>query len=641
MSEIKAKEITQAQLLMAVKDANENGSSVRYGFILGAGASVTSGIPSGYKLATKWYKEISESIGNDALKEWTTTIDNFDEKNIAASYTKIFKKRFEVDYHLGYQELQRHMDKAKPSIGYSFLAQVLDKTANKFVITTNFDTMTEDALFELGNAKPLVLGHEVLSKFINAVSPTRPTIIKIHRDFLFDPYNTDEDIKELDTQWQESLEPVLCENAMIVLGYGGNDESLMNYLEEIENRKPVYWCYREENELTNRIKSVLTEKDFTVNITSFDKFMLLLNDALGYEVMINQEDITQSMIVKSAINNAELYSKQLEALAKEELNPIEQEAIKKLLPSWWDYQLQVDDEKDIDKKESIYQEGIKAYPKSDELLGNYANFLYEIKNDKQAGIYYLKALKINPNAVDYNGNYAIFLRYIMKEYDKAEKYFNIALKNDPNDGICNANYANFLSDIREKHDEAHKYYIKSIEVEPNNAINNKNYAVFLIEILKNHVGAEEFFLKALELNPNDAGSHGNYALLLKNIKKDYKQAEKHYLKSLKIDSDSAIFNGNYAQYLLAQGRKDKANIFMDRAFENMKDENDLTVELWFFRLAHYSEYFDKAQKELDRLLDNGIRSIGWDFDDNIQRALDDGFEDIELLKSYAKRITGK
>ena len=45
MENIEAKEITQSQLLLAVSDGNKNGSSVRYGFILGAGASVSSGIP--------------------------------------------------------------------------------------------------------------------------------------------------------------------------------------------------------------------------------------------------------------------------------------------------------------------------------------------------------------------------------------------------------------------------------------------------------------------------------------------------------------------------------------------------------------------------------------------------------------------
>ena len=535
MAETKTKQITQEQLFLAVKDADKKGSSVRYGFILGAGASVASGIPSGYKLASKWYKEIEETIGEESLKVWTDTIDRFDVENIVASYTKIFKKRFEVDYHLGYQELQRYMDNATPSIGYSFLAQVLDKTANKFVITTNFDTMTEDALFGLGNAKPLVLGHEVLSKFINAASPTRPTIIKIHRDFLFDPYNTDEHIKELDAQWQESLKPVLTENAMIVLGYGGNDESLMNYLKQIDNRKPIYWCYREEYELSDKIKELLTEKDFIVQITSFDKFMLLLNDKLGFDSFIDQEDIEKSAIVESARENAKNYSEQLESLAKENLSKDEQTAIKKFLPFWWDYELKVSDEEDIEKKDALYIEGLEAHPKSHELMGNYANLLFIIK----------------------------------KEYDKAEEYYKKALELDPNHTDYNGNYANFLSDIKKEYDKAEEYYKKALELDPNHANNN----------------------------------------------------------------------GNYAQFLLIRGQREKAKESITKAFENHTQENDLLVELWFYRLAHYPEYFDEAQKELDRLLEVGHRSIGWNFDDNIERAKKDGFEDIELLKRYAKRIT--
>lgn len=535
MVEKQAKKITQEQLFLAVKDADKKGSSVRYGFILGAGASVASGIPSGYKLATKWYEEIEDTIGEESLKAWTDTIDGFDVENIAASYTKIFKKRFEVDYHLGYQELQRYMDSATPSIGYSFLAQVLDKTANKFVITTNFDTMTEDALFGLGNAKPLVLGHEVLSKFINAMSPTRPTIIKIHRDFLFDPYNTDEQIEKLDEQWQESLKPVLTENAMIVLGYGGNDESLMHYLKQIDNRKPIYWCYREEYELSDKIKELLTEKDFIVQITSFDKFMLLLSDKLEFDSFIDQEDIEKSAIVESARENAKEYTKQLESLAKENLSKDEQTAIKKFLPYWWDYELAVEDEKDIEKQDTIYNEGMNAHPESHELMGNYA----------------------------------WFLNYIKKDYIKAEKYYKKALKLDPN-----------------------------------HANTNGNYAIFLTHINKNYDRAEEYYKKALELDPNDAND-----------------------------------NGNYAQFLLIQGQIEKAKEHITKAFENHTKENDLLVELWFYRWAHYPEYFDEAKKELDKLLEAGYHSIGWNFDDNIERAKKDGFEDIELLKRYAKRIT--
>ena len=199
MNEIKAKEITQENLIRFLKDSIEKNSSIHCGFILGTGASVKSRIASGSELSKKWYNEIKEDTKENKFASWIKD-KNIDETNLAESYTKIFAKRFEVDYRAGYEELQRYMDKAEPSIGYSFLAQFLSKTSHKFIITTNFDTMVEDALFGLKEAKPLVLGHELLSKYINPTSPTRPTIIKIHRDFLLDPYNTDDEIEELDEQ---------------------------------------------------------------------------------------------------------------------------------------------------------------------------------------------------------------------------------------------------------------------------------------------------------------------------------------------------------------------------------------------------------------------------------------------------------
>lgn len=308
------------------------------------------------------------------------------------------------------------MDKAEPSIGYSFLAQFLSKTSHKFIITTNFDTMVEDALFGLKEAKPLVLGHELLSKYINPTSPTRPTIIKIHRDFLLDPYNTDDEIKELDAQWQESLKPLLKEHSMIVIGYGGNDDSLMNYLNNIEDRKSIYWCFRgNKSKFSSKITSILTEKDFIVEIQGFDKFMLLLNDRLNLGTIIDKEDINNSPIVKNALKYADKYKKQLEELTKDELNPEEQKAVEKLLPSWWHYQLEVEKEENNDKKEKIYLDGLNAYPNSHELMNNYANLLEEVDRDNEAETYYKKALNIEPNHANANGNYAILLKKLNRD----------------------------------------------------------------------------------------------------------------------------------------------------------------------------------------------------------------------------------
>jgi len=75
------------------------------------------------------------------------------------------------------------------------------------------------------------------------------------------------------------------------------------------------------------------------------------------------------------------------------------------------------------------------------------------------------------------------------------------------------------------------------------------------------------------------------------------------------------------------------------AFSNMKIKNDFSLELWFYRLAHYPEFFEQAKEELNRLLAEGHQSLYWNLDDNIKQAEENGFKDIQPLKGYAKKIT--
>ena len=141
------------------------------------------------------------------------------------------------------------------------------------------------------------------------------------------------------------------------------------------------------------------------------------------------------------------------------------------------------------------------------------------------------------------------------------------------------------------------------------------------------------------MDPEHANNNGNSAFFLQNIRKEYDEAEKYYKKALEIEPDSAINNGNYAQFLLERGMSEDAKKYIDNAFKNQTRENDLIVELWFYRLAYYPEYYEQAKEELDKLLDKGYRSIGWNFERNIEQAKKDGFDEIELLDEYAKRIT--
>lgn len=288
VDENKPKEITQQAFIRGLKASRDESSNILYGFILGAGASVKSGIPTASTFAKEWYEDILLDNLKNELDEWKRSVQGFDENNLAKFYSDIFEKRFEGNPDEGIQQLQKYMDEAIPSIGYFFLAQLLDKTKNKFVITTNFDTMTEDSLFQYSNSKPLVLGHESLSHFLQSTNTTRPTIIKIHRDFLLQPHNSKENIATLNEKWQEALKPVLKNNNMVVIGYGGHDNSLMEYLSgiKINERKPIYWCYLNKCDISEKANKLLTKKDFIVKINGFDELMLLIGKSLEFDLPI-------------------------------------------------------------------------------------------------------------------------------------------------------------------------------------------------------------------------------------------------------------------------------------------------------------------------------------------------------------------
>ena len=110
-------------------------------------------------------------------------------------------------------------------------------------------------------------------------------------------------------------------------------------------------------------------------------------------------------------------------------------------------------------------------------------------------------------------------------------------------------------------------------------------------------------------------------------------AEKHYLKALAIDPEDANIYGNYASFLLIRNRKNEATKYLEKAFQiNNNEKNDLLVELWFYKFAHYIESLNESEKAIEVLLKEGVRSIGWNFDQNIEVAIENGHPNPEKLK---------
>ena len=507
----------------------------RFCFILGAGASKQSGIPTGSELVQRWMKEMQERLDQIEINEWIKK-ENIDPENPARDYPKIYAKRFCRDPRDGYECLEKAMDGREPSCGYSVLAQILAEGHHNIVITTNFDSLTEDALFIYTKKKPLVVGHEALANFIKPFMK-RPIIVKIHRDLLFEPKSGEEETSVIAGDLKENLTGIFEYYTPIVIGYGGNDGSLMGFLKELDNIKNgIYWCYRESSKtLDQRIVCLIEQFDgFGVQIPGFDEVMLQFGAGFGFSPLGDK-------IIELAEERSKKYKEQYARISEAKSVSRETKEAASSIASrgkkdWWYYEMMVRKEQDIEKSDQIYREGIKENPKNAALFGNYAIFLEEKRNS----------------------------------YDKAEEYY----------------------------------------------------------------------LKALEIDPEDANNIGNYASFLADRRNSYEKAEDYYLKALEINPKHANNIGNFAKLLIKKRNLDGAKKLIQKAFYLNKGEGkDLELEIWFYRYAVFLKDYPEADKEIEKLLAEGITSPGWYLDDVLEVAKEQGHPDFDKLKEYADKIS--
>ena len=92
-------------------------------FILGAGASRSSGIPTGGEMAHEWLQELHalENLEDLALADWATAerlgIDGFTLDEAANFYPQLYQRRYGNQEQDGYAFLESQMEGREPSYG--------------------------------------------------------------------------------------------------------------------------------------------------------------------------------------------------------------------------------------------------------------------------------------------------------------------------------------------------------------------------------------------------------------------------------------------------------------------------------------------------------------------------------------------
>lgn len=139
-------------------------------------------------------------------------------------------------------------DKVTLSVGNRILGALMSEKLCRVVFTTNFDTVVEKAVAEMGDKSLSAYHLEGVHNAKNALDNEEyPFYCKLHGDFRYDTIkNLDEDLEKQNDELSSCLVNAGNRFGFIVAGYSGRDESVMKLLHRIletENPFPhgLYW----------------------------------------------------------------------------------------------------------------------------------------------------------------------------------------------------------------------------------------------------------------------------------------------------------------------------------------------------------------------------------------------------------------
>ena len=259
-------------------------STPNFALLLGAGASVSSGVKPTYEMIAEWRRQLyAQSKSKQSLDEWLSQQDWYqDEEEYSILFEKVYDQRSQRRIYI--EECVRN---AKPSWGYIYLANAIAHNYFNVIFTPNFDDLLNEACFLYADCRPIACAHDSAVADIRVTS-ARPKIIKLHGDFLYDSIkNTVRETETLEKNMRDKFMQFAREYGLIVIGYGGNDRSIMDILDALlmtDGYFPngLYWCTRNGDTLSKKVERLMRrEKAYWVEIEGFDEFMAELHRGLG------------------------------------------------------------------------------------------------------------------------------------------------------------------------------------------------------------------------------------------------------------------------------------------------------------------------------------------------------------------------
>lgn len=269
---------------------------VSHSMLIGAGASIESGVQSAYDCIWDWKREIyishNPSMSNifknikldsirNSIQQWLDIQNIYPMRDTEDEYTFYAERAYKIPSDRN-QYFRSIMDGKTPSIGYNLITFMHKQGMVRTVWTTNFDGLMVKACHQ-NNVTPIEITLESQDRIYRKETNNELLCVALHGDYKYGPLkNTVEELDGQNDKFVEALRHELTNRNLIVIGYSGRDNSLMNALENAYNTNGagrLYWCGYGST-VPSRVKSLISfirskgREAYFIRTDGFDKTML-------------------------------------------------------------------------------------------------------------------------------------------------------------------------------------------------------------------------------------------------------------------------------------------------------------------------------------------------------------------------------
>jgi hypothetical protein len=299
------RDLANAMQLAQDKDEKGRGRGI---FLIGAGCSVSAGIPMATGVAKHCALQLAKTysrdvfVGDDADAALNWLIDNKRvklhsnqaPKTDGTHWGALYSYFFEAHFNAPNQQrdiINDLIDKADDKLNWAHacLGELVQQRYVHSVLTTNFDQLVLQGIVRTGLIPVIADSLESLNRIDG--KPRRPQIVHIHGSMhTYNLRNSTSALQETsdDGNARAMVYGLLQQcDLLVVVGYAGGEEGVMALLCEAAKthpKLPIYWVTYERNtdHLSERCNTLLTgENKFTIWGGEADKFFGDLMSELG------------------------------------------------------------------------------------------------------------------------------------------------------------------------------------------------------------------------------------------------------------------------------------------------------------------------------------------------------------------------